>query len=880
MNWVAAKEDSLTAQASRRRKSRQKSYRPFYVILGLYIAISLGFYIGGVIAATQQWFHPSRYARAPLDINEQTGLIDSVQKEASQAGIKAGDRLQALNGVPFTGDYQLWMDLRRSRPGEALTVTVRQTHGEMKTVQIYLALRDVMVRNAGDIGLFAVLIFLPLVSLGVGYWVVAARPGDLNAWLVLLVLSNTEAFFGNLDWRWWPNPWFAIFGAWWVAMATLGDPALVLLGVYFPERWRMDVRWPWAKWLILVPLLAGFPSALLYVYVNSFMASWGPAITPAAFYFNHVVHVLSAIVNIVFWIAIFDKMRSATTADARRRLRVLAIGSAISLGPVELIFVVFPLFGLDPHHNSLYELIVLFYIIFILTLAYVLGVQRAMEIRILVRIGTKYLLARTTLTVVRIAGIAALTWFIAIPLIQHPSFSHRHVFWTAVLLAFAVLFFKKKSPTDLVGQWIDRKFFREAYDTELVLTELSQDARRFTEKEPLIETITRRISDVLHIPQIAVWLRGSDTFYLQQALGIPLLEPVLFSDGSATVQTVARADRPVTLYREDPDEWFVEAPEEERVILNRMNTEVLLGLPGRDRLMGVIVLGPKQSEEPYTASDLRLLNSVATQTGLALEVSNLAQSLAREAAERERIHREIEIAREVQERLFPQRIPAVAGVDLAGHCRPAQSVGGDYYDFMELEGGCLGLAVGDVSGKGISAALLMASLRASLRGMTLYGLNDLAGLMQKVNGLVYEASASNRYATFFFAVYDPASRELRYVNAGHNPPVLLRGDEVLGLETGGPVVGLLPSAPYVQGSLTLAPGDTLLAYTDGVSEAMTATDEEWGEERMIEAFRAVHLKGAEEIVNEMLRAADAFTCEAPQHDDMTVLVMKISAKRS
>jgi sigma-B regulation protein RsbU (phosphoserine phosphatase) len=430
--------------------------------------------------------------------------------------------------------------------------------------------------------------------------------------------------------------------------------------------------------------------------------------------------------------------------------------------------VVFPVLGLDPHHNSLYELVVLFYVIFILTLAYVLIVQRAMDLRILVRMGTKYALARGMVWVLRAGVIVLIILLFRMPTHQVLPTAARVVGIGLLIASLRFDAFKRLS------DWVDRKFFREAYNTELVLTELAEYARRFTEKEPLIETVTRRISEILHVPQIAVWLRGSNTFHLQEAFGIPTLEPALLSDASATIQKVLRADRPVPLYREDPDEWFLELPEQERDVLNRVNTEVLLGLPGRDALMGVIALGPKQSEEPYTPSDLRLLRSVATQTGLALELSEAAQSLAREAAQRERIHREIEIAREVQERLLPQRVPAIPGTELAGHCRPAQAVGGDYYDFFELEGGRLGLAIGDVSGKGISAALLMASLRASLRGMTLYGFNDLAELMQKVNRLVYEASTANRYATFFFAVYDAPSCELRYVNAGHNPPVVLR----------------------------------------------------------------------------------------------------------
>ena len=358
------------------------------------------------------------------------------------------------------------------------------------------------------------------------------------------------------------------------------------------------------------------------------------------------------------------------------------------------------------------------------------------------------------------------------------------------------------------------------------------------------------------------------------------MRPILLSENSSTVRTLAEANHPLTLYRENPGEWFVEAGPDEKEMLSQLNAEVLLPFPGHDRLMGIMALGPKKSEEPYSPSDLRLLQSVATQTGLALEVSELAHSLATEAAQRERIHREIEIAREVQQRLFPQDIPVIGGIDLAGHCRPAQGVGGDYYDFIPLEGGRLGLAIGDVSGKGISAALLMASLRASLRGMTLYGSNDLAELMGNVNQLVYEASTSNRYATFFFAVYDAATRELRYLNAGHNPPFVLRDGasdsrSPLRLETGGPVIGLLRNAPYVEASLTLEPGDLLLAYTDGISEAMTIDDEEWGEERMISAVNGWKETGAEQILSAIFEEADQFTSGAPQHDDMTLLIMKV-----
>lgn len=844
------------------------------MLLAAYIAISLGYYAAGVIAAVQQWFYPSHYARVPIDVDEDKGVITHVESEAKQAGINVGDRLKMLNGATFSGDYQLLMDVRHSRPGGTLNAVIQHANGEIQTVYVHFVAREGPPWDASSIALFATMILLPLLCLAIGYWVVAARPRDPNAWLVLVVLSFAETYFGNLDWRWWPGAWFVLFGCWATALQTLSYSALLLLGIYFPERWRADVRWPWLKWIVVVPQFAGFPLILLDNWMQWFHANSARTLAPVDFWASEIFKILGPVSIVLFWIAIFDKMRSASTADARRRLRVLVVGSAASYGPLLVNFVALPYFGLDPHHNILYELGVPFFAIFPLTLAYVLVVQRAMDLRILVRMGTKYTLARGLVWAVRAGVIALLIYLFSVPT--------HHLVGTELRIGaiIALIVLLRFRAFKYLSGWVDRKFFREAYNTEMVLTELSDEVRRFTEQQPLVDTVSRRISDVLHVPQIAVWLRGSDTFQLQQALGIPVREPMVLGDGSATVQTVARADRPVTLYREDPEEWFVEAPAEERHALDAVNAEVLLGLPGRDRLMGVMALGPKQSEEPYTSSDLRLLRSVATQTGLALEVGELAHSLAREAAQRERIHREIEIAREVQERLFPQRIPQIPGVDLAGYCRPAQSVGGDYYDFIELENGRLGIAIGDISGKGISAALLMASLRASLRGMTLYGSDDLAALMAKVNRLVYEASSANRYATLFFAVYDAATRELRYVNAGHNPPVLLRGNNVSRLETGGPVIGLLPSVPYVQGSAALARGDVLLAYTDGISEAMTSADEEWGEERMIADLESARSNDAAEIVSEIFHAADAFTAGAPQHDDMTLVVMKLSADSS
>jgi len=231
----------------------------------------------------------------------------------------------------------------------------------------------------------------------------------------------------------------------------------------------------------------------------------------------------------------------------------------------------------------------------------------------------------------------------------------------------------------------------------------------------------------------------------------------------------------------------------------------------------------------------------------------------------------------VQQHLFPQKLPTVEGLDFAGYCRPAEGVGGDYYDFVRLADGCLGVAVGDVSGKGIAAALMMASLQASLRGQIIKPCETLGEMVANINRLVYDASAENRYATFFYAEYDPRNRALRYVNAGHNAPMVLRrgSSEIVRLIQGGMVIGLFPDCEFMEGRLELRPGDVFLAYTDGISEAMNLADDEYGEEKLTAVLREHQARTAADLIAEILERVDLFTAGARQHDDMTLVAVRV-----
>jgi sigma-B regulation protein RsbU (phosphoserine phosphatase) len=398
------------------------------------------------------------------------------------------------------------------------------------------------------------------------------------------------------------------------------------------------------------------------------------------------------------------------------------------------------------------------------------------------------------------------------------------------------------------------------------------------ETGPLLETVASRIAETLHVPRVAILLDSGGAFQPAYALGYSGVPAVAIPSESLTVKRL-RNQQPALVRFDAADSWVQLTEGEERRSLEQLQPELLLPLAVNEKLLGIMSLGPKRSEEPFSKSDIRLLDSVSVQTGLALENGRLTSAVAAAVAARAKQTRDIEIARAVQQRLFPQEYPAIPGLDYAGACRAALGVGGDYYDFILLSPTQLGIAIGDVSGKGVPAALLMATLRAYLRGaQTIHHQADLTEVMRNLNTLVFESSDANRYATFFYGELDVVSRTLTYVNAGHNPPMLFRhadgGREALRLDVGGPVVGLMEECSYRQACVTLGSGDVVVAYTDGISEAMNAADEEWGEDRLMDAVRPNRAEAARTLIDRLMVSADAFVAGAPQHDDMTLLIVR------
>jgi predicted permease len=333
-------------------------------------------------------------------------------------------------------------------------------------------------------------------------------------------------------------------------------------------------------------------------------------------------------------------------------------------------------------------------------------------------------------------------------------------------------------------------------------------------------------------------------------------------------------------------EWTAEnrpARLDEVKALADAHVRMAVPLRTRDELAGILLLGPRDSDRiPYGAAEKEALRTCADHFALMIENAALTDRVV----EQETLRRDLALAVEVQRRLLPAACPSGGAADFAAVSVPARSIGGDYYDFIEAGDHRIGIALADVSGKGIAAALIMSVVQASLRIIASDVDLSLPCLAAKMNEFLYRTTPGNRYATFFYAQLDSGRRQLRYVNAGHNPPYLIRhgtlgrsdgteGYAIQELSAGGAVIGMLPGLDYEEAVVDLCPGDVVLVFTDGVTEAHNPENEEFGEQRVQALLRETAHLPVQEISARITHALSGWTRDAPQYDDVTFVVMKI-----
>ena len=307
-------------------------------------------------------------------------------------------------------------------------------------------------------------------------------------------------------------------------------------------------------------------------------------------------------------------------------------------------------------------------------------------------------------------------------------------------------------------------------------------------------------------------------------------------------------------------------------ILKRNMIKLVIPMKSQKETKGIICLGDKINRNQYSDEEIEFLVTLGNQAMISLENARLVEGML----EKQRIEEELSLAREIQNNLLPKHYPSVPGVELEAINISSQSVGGDYYDILEFDDATQGIVIADVSGKGVPASLLMANLQASFRALSEIVVNP-ARLIEKINNITYNNTASDRFITLFYCRFHREVFKMEYCNAGHNHPFILAKDgTVRYLDRGGLIIGMLPDLEYQKGTITLRHGDTLVMYTDGITEALNTSNEEFGENRLFELCKKYNQLPAKELSAAIVQAVKDYSGAVPQSDDSTLVVLKVT----
>ena len=785
---------------------------------------------------------------------------------ADHAGLLPGDQIIGVNGVdlisydPF--DY-FW---GHSVPGDPVDLTVRRA-GQPQPVKLRAIFRAANPGKSSEGMLVAsahyLTRFFPALFLLIGFAALFLRIDDPYAWLLAALFAGFIAVptFQNL--RIYPASLVFFFH---VFRGLFGGMLAALLYTFFaifPARSPIDRRAPWLKWLAL---LFGLSQALpglstgYYRWPDSLFKLFG---------FSAPNYVRLAIIYALFLLAVaslfLNSVSKETPIDARRKSRVMLWGTAIGIVPIILERVAVDLLGYKPPDWLNEPLPVLVFLLYPVSFAYAIVKHRVLEIPALLRRSARYVLVQRGYNILLFVGALLAIFFFT--RFFSGFFVNHSQFGMALSAFFGVALIWASGPVVKRGtERIDRAFFRASYDARLILQDLADKTRSVTDRHELAALLDHHLTEALHPQSLAFYFRADDDTLVAAGRPVPPELATLPANSRFLVELAARGRA-----WDVPPPGSIDAPEE--FPLAPLSPECLVPLVGHGtHLVGLLVLGQPRSEEPYSSEDKRLLDSVAGQSAIALENIRLAQNIADRMEIERRAAHEMDIARDVQFRLFPQVRPPLATLEYAGACMQARQVGGDYYDFLDLGSSRLAFVLADISGKGIAGALLMANLQANLRSRYAIALDDLPRLLNSVNQLFFESTPDDRYATLFLAVYDDVTRQLEYANCGHNAPLLFRANgSVERLNSTSTVIGMSANWECVTQKLSLSPGDLLVIYTDGVTEANDACGSEFGEDRLVDLVRANLDLTPEQLITQIQSAVMSFSANN-QFDDLTLVL--------
>jgi sigma-B regulation protein RsbU (phosphoserine phosphatase) len=767
---------------------------------------------------------------------------------AAEAGVQKGDRILEFAGAPWSRPWERTQD-----PTTGATLRIATSDGTTRQVTL-----DRAGLPSSEIVRFLVLAFVHVCFVLIGLVVFLSRSDRVATLFFLMCLLFSQLLVNPGDPQ---TAGTAFLQLSLRALATMFLPPVFLhFFLSFPRRSRVLSKLPGGAALLYAPAIALVPVVLKF---EADLVLYGRTPSSSVMAFERAAAVLFVVMGVLGIVAFLASVRRITSPLLRRSLRWVLPGTALGVLPP---LAMGAILNLNPSLQIPGERYVfLSFVLVPLSFAHAIMRYGLMDLELVMKRSVVY----AALTAFLVAGY----YLVAVVL---GSFVARLTGTGQTLLSFASVFAAALlfvPVRDRLQELVDRSFYKSLYSYRKTLRQFSGALASFMERDEIVRLLTHRLPEVLDVDRAALFARiGRDQmlhFAGSRGFGENEIPLMAFHPSRSLGAWWRELGGPVPLEETSLPHRLDSLPEAERNLLRAFAPGVLVVLPGEREIEGILALGPKRSRDPYRTADLELLATIGDQAGTAL----LGTQLRDEALEKRRLEEELAVARKIQSSLLPAKLPVREGLELAAMTRPCRQVGGDFYDFLDLGSEGLALAVADVSGKGVPAALILSNLQATLRAEAGPGRSPLP-VVRRINQRLCGDLQPGSFASLLFGHLDLDQRTFRYVNAGHPAGLLLRnGGELSRLSEGGLLLGVESQASYDVGLTRFEPGDLLVLYSDGVTDVLNAEEEEFGSERLERILPSIAHLPVQGILDAIVGQVEHFV-GGNLPDDLTILIAR------
>ena len=772
--------------------------------------------------------------------------VGGVSWNAQTIGLDHPERVTQINekSVETAQDY---LDLTEALPiGSPAGITTVFPDG---TMRVYPFVRVTPFPTVDLMRFFWLPFMVGLAYMGIGFWIFRIR-GEVVSSRAFAVFCLSAALATGLYFDLVST--HALSTLWTVAIAFLGG-SLIVMGLVFPAEWSGGGKA--FKILRFTPYL-----------VSLGLAAWGVLMlvnppNPWAYIDPWKYSYIYSSIGIFFFIGVMVYHQFAhSTPAVRQQARIVLWGSVLAFTPTVL-WMLGPYFGLQIAWNP--GLFLPFLIFFPVAIAIAILRYRLWDIDVIINRTLVYGL----LTVILI-----LIYLISVLILQRTfqTLTGERSDLAAVVstLVLVALFIPVRR---YVQDLVDRRFYRRRYDAVKTVTAFSAALRDEVDLERVIQRLELVVHDTIFPEHCSTWLReGAD--YQIYRIETSQMPPGRFVEN----YQIGRDDALIELFSSAPGTIDLDELQVDSKMLQPLTDggyKLVVPLITQGELIGWMGLGSRLSEQRYSFEDKVLLSRLAIQVAPTVRVAQLVAEQQAEAIEKERLNQELLVASRIQTGLLPKKLPEFEGWNVSTYYRPAREVGGDFYEFEYFEDGRLGIFVGDVTDKGIPAALVMATTRTLLKAAA--GVIQSPGdVLARVNNLLVGDIPDSMFVTCFYAIIDPQEGKMVFANAGHNLPFLLTNREVSEVKAAGMPLGLMPDMEYDVHEMVIDAGDEMIIFSDGLVEAHNAEREMFGSQRLMKLF-ADYSGQDGTLIDRLMKDLQAFTGEdQEQEDDITIVGVK------